>query len=182
MLDLSIDDKKLRAIADEFEASDEDLRKAYNRALGRTASRMRTMARKAIREGLELRSAAVLKARLRLTRQKPHGDLIGGARLWIGENDMPLRYFKGRMTKTASGVSVAGRSVTGAFIGTGANGATMPFVRKGKGRLPIEAVSVEVQDDVDDILERDVYPEIVEYFFNTFRAEVRARTIYNVGG
>ena len=182
MLDLSIDDKKLRAIADEFEASDDDLRRAYSRALGRTASRMRTMSRKAIREGLQLRSAAVLKARLRLTRQKPRGDLIGGARLWIGENDMPLRYFKGRMTETASGVTVAGRTVAGAFIGKNTNESTMAFIRKGAGRLPVTEATVEVQDDVDDILEREVYPEIAEYFFNTFRAEVRARTIYNVGG
>lgn len=182
MTALTFDDDELSAIAREFGASEKDLRRAYARALSRTARTMRTRARKALREGLDVRAAAVLKARLRLSKFKPRGTLLGGARLWVGANPLPATAFKGRPRQTAGGVSVGGREFPGAFVGTGKDSGTRQvFRRAGRTRLPIFRETAATQEDVNRILEQGVFDDMSRTFFKNFRAEVRARTIFGVG-
>jgi hypothetical protein len=182
MIGLPIDASELDRIAREFEASEKDLRLAYARALARTARTLRTQARKALREGLDLRSAAILKARLRLAKMRPRGQKIGAARLWVGANDLPATALKGKTRQTATGASVGGRDIDGAFVGTSDTSARqMVFKRSGRTRLPIFRVTVSVQDEITEILERKVFGDMAEAFMKNFRAEVRARTIYQVG-
>lgn len=182
MIALDIDARQLQRIADEFAASDRDLRRAFSRALSRTSRTLRTMARRELRAGLDLRAASFLRARLRLSRFRPRGSGLGAVSLWVGTNDMPATAFKGRPRQTASGATVGGRSFPGAFVGTGqSSGRRVVFRRRGRARLPIQAVTVPVQDEMNEILERQVFAEAGEIMMRNFRAELRARTIYGVG-
>jgi hypothetical protein len=182
MIGFDIDERQLRGIADEFEASEKDLRRAFSRALSRTSTRLRTQARKHLREGLNLRAAAVLKARLRLARYRPRGSGMGAARLWVGTNDLPASAFKGTPRETATGARVGGRSFEGAFVGRGSDsGKRLVFRRRGRARLPVAQETVPVQDEMDQVLERQVFTEVDELMARNFRAELRARTIYKVG-
>lgn len=191
MIALDIDSDQLQRIADEFGASEKDLRLAFSRALSRTSRTLRMMARKYLREGLELRAASVLKARLRLARYRAKGSGMGAARLWVGANDLPATAFKGKPRQTSRGVRVGGRTFDGAFVGTGRDsGKQMVFKRingpqKRRGpkgsELPISAVTVPVQEEVNDIIDRQVFQESQDLIMTNFRAELRGRTIYRVG-
>lgn len=180
MIELKADAAALRRIADQFGASEQDLRKAYSRALSKTSRALRTQARKDLRQGLKLRAAAVLNARLQIKRIKASKRGLGGAMLWAGTNDMAATAFKGRPRQGATGASVGDKSFKGAFVGTGqGSGAALVFRRRGKDRLPIYAETAPIVDDADPILE-DVFNRASEIFFANFRREVRAATIYNV--
>ena len=182
MLQFDIDASEMRRIADEFAASEKDLRLAFSRALSRTSRALRAQARKDLREGLGLRAASVLKARLVLQRYRPRGSGLGAARLWVGANDMPATYFKGRPRETSSGARVGAHSFPGAFVGRGArSGKRVVFKRTGRDRLPIRAETVPVQEDVNAILDRQVFDQVSDLMARNFRAEIRARTIYKVG-
>ena len=180
MMELQIDEAQMRSIADKLGASEEDIKRAHSRALSKTSRALRTQARKALREGLKLRAAAVLNARLKLVRFRPRGRSLGGALLWTGTNDLPARAFKGKPRQTATGAGIGGRSFKGAFVGTGQNSdAKIIFRRKGKARLPVYAETVSIVEEAEPILE-DVYRDVAAIFFKNFKSEIRARTIYNV--
>jgi hypothetical protein len=180
VIELQIDERQLQAIADEFAASEKDLRRAFSRALSRTTRRLRTQARKDLRQGLGLRAAAVLRARLRLKRFRPRGSGMGGAALWVGTNDMPATAFKGTPRETPGGARVGGREFPGAFVGRGQDsGKRVVFRRRGRGRLPIYAETVPIDDEADPIV-AEVYDQAIDTLMRNFRAEVRARTIYGV--
>ena len=182
MIRLDIQAREFQAIAREFDASERDLRAAFSRALGRTSRTMQTQARKALREGLDLRAASILRTRMRLRRFRPRGADLGAAQLWVGLNDLPATAFKGTPRATASGVSVGGRSFDGAFIGRGqGSGSRIVFQRRGRERLPIRVVTAPIKEAADAILDRQVYAEAMDVMMRNFRAEVRARTIYGVG-
>lgn len=182
MIWLGFDNAEVQRVADEFGASEKDLRRAYSRALSRTARAMRTKTRKALREGLDLRAAAILKARLRLQRYKAKGRNMGAARVWVGSNDLPATAFKGKPRQTATGVSVGKKVFEDAFVGTSQTSAKqMVFKRKGRARLPIFRETAPVESEVAEILESKVFDEMSETFMRNFVAEVRARTIYGVG-
>jgi hypothetical protein len=175
MIGVEVDASEIRRIASEFAATEEQLRAAWRRAKTRTASRMRTKARQALRQGLGLRSAAILRARLRLRNARD------SAELWVGLNDVPATAIKGRPRQGASGVSVGERDFPGAFIGRGRDSRSrMVFKRTGRARLPIYAVTTPIKDDGDRVLEGEVMNDMVDTLMRNFVAEVRARTIYGV--
>lgn len=169
MIGIQIDGSELQRIAAEFGASEAQVRAAWRRAKSRTASRLRTQARKALRQELGLRSAAVLRARLRLRNTRD------GASLWVGLNNMRASSFKGRVRAGASGVSVAGQTFGGAFLARG-----QVFRRVGSRRLPIEVQTVPIKDEGDAVLEGEVMRDAVDTLMRNFAAEIRARTIYGV--
>lgn len=174
MIGVEIDPGELQRIGREFAASEKELRAAWRRAKSRTARRLRTQARKALRENLSLRSAAILRARLRLRNTRDD------ASLWVGLNNLPVTAFKGRPRQTASGVSVGGREFPGAFVGRGGGGNRLVFRRVGRSRLPIEVETVPIKDAGDDTLEAEVMRDAADALIRNFAAEVRARTIYKV--
>lgn len=182
MLKLDIDAAEMRRIADDLGASEKDLRLAFSRALSRTSRTLRAQARKNLREGLDLRAASVLKARLALKRYRPRGSGLGAARLWVGANDMPAHYFKGTPRRTQGGARVGSRSFPDAFVARAQGAGTrMVFKRVGRERLPIRKETVSVQKEVNEVLDEEVFDQINDLLLQNFRAEIRARTIYKVG-
>lgn len=157
MIGIQIDARDLQRISGEFAATEPQVRAAWRRAKGRTARRLRTQARKALRQGLNLRAAAVLRARLRLRNTRD------GASLWVGLND------------------VRASDVRGAKITSrGFRFNRQMFERVGDGRLPIRVQTVPIKDEGDAILEREVINDAAETLMRNFVAELRARTIYQV--
>jgi len=170
MIGITIDAADLQRIAAEFAATEPQIRAAWRRAKSRTASRLRTEARKALRQNLGLRAASVLKARLRLR------NMRDSASLWVGLNNLRASAFKGRAKAGAGGVSVGARSFAGAFVARG-----QIFRRVGRSRLPIEVQTVPIKDVGDATLEAEVMEMAADTLLRNFTAELRARTIYNVG-
>lgn len=191
MIELKADAAALRRIADQFGASEQDLRKAYSRALGKTSRALRTQARKDLRQGLKLRAAAVLNARLQIKRIKASKRGLGGAMLWAGTNDMAATSFKGRPRQGATGASVGDMQFPGAFVARGTGKKRKPgdyvepdrplmvFRRFTKKSNPIYAETGPISEDADPIL-IDVFVKASDIFFKNFTREVRAATIYNV--
>ncbi len=181
MIALNIDASDLRRAAVDLNASQKDMRMAFSRALSRTATSLRTSARKELRQGLGLRAAAELRARLRLTRQRGRGNDLGGARLWIGKNDMAAISFKGTPRQALVGAVMGALNFPGAFVGHGqGSGRKIVFRRRGRGRLPIYAETVPIDEEATQIVD-DVFDDAAERFFKNFIAEMRARTIYGAG-
>ncbi|NSY36870.1 phage tail protein [Leisingera sp. ANG59] len=180
MLAFDFDARELKRIADEFEASEKDLRFAYSRALRRTAQTMKTRARKGLRTELELRTAAELRKRLQGFRFK-RGKELGEVRMWFGLNDMRVSKFKGRPARTGSGARYGQQDFSGGFIGRNRAGKRTVFKRETADRVSAREVKMPIEDKAQIYIEDEVFDEIEEVFFKNFRAEVRARTIYGVG-
>ncbi|ATI41947.1 hypothetical protein CBW24_07980 [Pacificitalea manganoxidans] len=182
MIELDLDPGQLRRIGAEFGASEQDLRRAFARALSRTARSLRSQARQALRQGLGLRAASVLKARLKLDRLRAQGNRMGAAQLWVGTNDLRADAFKGKPRRGAGGAQVGGHSWPAGFVARGAgSGKVMVFERRGRARLPIEVATEPVHEEMVEILDRQVFAEARQLVMKNFRAEVKTRTIYKVG-
>ncbi len=180
MLDFSFNVSEIKRIADEFGASERDLRFAYSRALRRTAQTMKARARKGLREELDLRTAGELRRRLHGFRFKK-GSGLGEVRMWFGLNDMKVSAFKGRPRKTAAGASYGNQSFDGAFVARNRKG-KRTVMRRVSGRAwPIREEVMPIQDKAQIFVEDEIFDQIEEVFFRHFLAEVRARTIYQVG-
>jgi len=181
MIGLHVDVADLTALGAEFGASEAQIRAAANRALGRTVRAVRTRARTSLRLQMGLAAAKYLKRRISAVRARGAGGL-GTAEVWIGRNDMLPEAFRGRPRQGARGVTVRGDLFEGAFLARDTNGVVRVFERVGRARLPIERVTVPVGDEMSEILEDQVFDEVAGIFWKNFRAELRARTIYGVGG
>lgn len=180
MLHFDFDTSDLRRIADEFGASEKQLTMAYSRALRRTASRMKTQARKGLRERLDLRSAAELRRRMHGFRFQ-RGEGLGSVRMWFGLNDLRASSFKGRPKRTARGAAIGAREVEGGFVGRNRKGSRTVMRRTGPKRYPIAEATLGIDDAAQTFVEDEVFDEIDDVFWRNFRAEIRARTIYEVG-
>ncbi|MGX9855780.1 phage tail protein [Limimaricola variabilis] len=182
MLHFDFDASDLRRIADEFGATEKQLKLAYGRALRRTASRLKTQSRKGLRERLDLRSAAELRRRMhgfRFSRDKGAG--LGGVRMWFGLNDLRASAFKGRPKRTARGAEMAGREVPSGFVARNRKGKRTIMRRTTPKRYPIAEATLGIEDEAQTFIEDEVLDEVEDVFFRNFRAEIRARTIYEVG-
>ncbi len=180
MLAFDFDASELKAIADEFGASEKDRRHAYSRALRRTAQNMKTRARKGLRTELELRTAAELRKRLQGFRFK-RGKGMGQVSMWFGLNDMRVSAFKGRAARTGAGASFGGQDFPGAFVGSNSKGRPTVMRRATQRAFPIREERMPIEDKAQIFVEDQVFDEIEEVFFKNFRAEVRSRTLYKVG-
>ncbi|AUQ54512.1 phage tail protein [Phaeobacter inhibens] len=180
VLSFDFDARELAKVAEEFGASEKDLQFAYSRALRRTAQTMKTRARKGLRTELELRTAAELRKRLQGFRFS-RGKGLGEVRMWFGLNNMRVSAFKGRALRTGSGASYAGQQFAGAFIAKNSKGRPTVMRRATQRAYPIKEERMPIEDKAQLFIEDQVFDEIEEVFFKNFRAEIRARTIYNVG-
>lgn len=181
MLQFDIDEGELQSIVRELGATKDQVRKAWSRALQRTAGTLRSMASKQIRTDLGLRTAGAIRRRIKLRRGRGR-DNMSNVRLWFGLNDMPALAFKGRLRQTSSGVEFRGTTFDQAFLarGRGASRRTM-FRRRGSGRLPIHAVTVPVGDDMQRVIEDNLFSQLPDILMQHFMRDLRARVEHGVG-
>lgn len=180
MLYFDIDADDLKAVADELGASQQQIQKAFNRALNRTAGTLRKMSSKGLQGELQLRNAKAIRKRLKTIKLK-RGKGMDEVRLWFGSNDLAISAFKGSPKKTRTGASFRGHDFPGAFVAKGRSGKRTILKRVGSERLPVTEQTLPVKDQMDVFVEDEIFAAVPEIFFKHFRADLRARTIYGVG-
>lgn len=176
-LELGLSD--IERVISELGATPEQVRFATTRALRRTASALRTRSMKAAKETLQLRRAAAFRRRLKDLRLRMHksGGEVG---VWVGLNDLAVSALKGRMKEYAGGATFRSMEFEGAFVATH-KGRRSIFRRKGKRRFPIVEQTYPIKDQMDVVLEDDVFPDAIEIFMRNFASDLRARTVFGVG-
>lgn len=185
MLHFDIDSEQLDKISDELGASDKQVALAFNRAIKRTVMTLSKMARKGLKDELQLRNLKAIRRRLKTLQAKrsfKKGTGLDEVRLWFGANNLPISAFKGSPKKTARGAEFRGKKFDGAFIGKGKSGKRTIFKRKGKAKLPIIEQTMPVKDEIDVFVEDEIFVNLEQIFFKHFKSDLRARTIYGVGG
>jgi hypothetical protein len=180
MIHFDIEWDELKRIGAELDASERQIKYALSQALKRTASKLRTLSARGLRDELELKRLNALRKRLKTIKLRK--GKIEGVQLWYGLNDMPVSWFKGTPTKTASGASFRGHDFPGAFVARSnyARGLTI-FKRVGKSRLHIEEQLLPVQDKADVYVEDKVFVLVETIFWPLFMRELHARVKYQIG-
>lgn len=181
MIHFEIEWDDLRRIGDELGASEKQIKFALTRSLARTASKLRTLSARGLRDELELKRLNALRKRLKSIKLRKGS--IEGVQLWYGLNDMPVSWFKGKPTQTPAGAKFRGVDFPGAFVAKSrySRGLTI-FKRKGKSRLHIEEQLMPVQDAADVFIEDKIFVQVEAIFWPLFRREIEARVKYKIGG
>ena len=180
MLTLDLDHAALEKIADEYAASTKQINASGNRAARRTAGAIRRLASTGLKSGLGLKNATALRRRVREFRvTKNRGD--ASFKIWAGGYDLPVSAFRGRPVKIPGGIKIGDQVIHGGFFAKiGSKRKIM--VRYGPGAGQIAEATMPVADRMITYLEDNVFVDAGEIFLKNFLAEIRARTIYGVGG
>lgn len=181
-LDFYIEFADLYKIGEELMASEKQIGLALWRAMKRTQTAIRAKARKELTKTLGLRRAKEIRNRLKRTR-------VSGSRskqqcgVWVGLNDMPSYWFKGKPKQTAKGVSFHGMHFPGAFVSPSRKtpGKYRIRKRKGKDRFPTEEVLMPVSGKMLDYLDILVDQDGEKLFWDNFKRDLKARVKYNIG-
>lgn len=180
MIHFDIEWNDLLRIADELGASEKQIKLALARALKRTASKLRTLSARGLRDELELKRLNALRKRLKSV--KLRGG-VEGVKLWYGLNDMPVSWFKGKPTQNKDGATFRNVNFPGAFVASSryTKGKTI-FKRTGKSRLHIEEQLMPVKDKADVFVEDRIFVQVEAIFWPLFKREIEARVKYKIGG
>lgn len=144
---------------------------AAARALRKTANWLRTHSSREISKELRITQSPIRHRYRVFTRGK--GNEI---KLWIGLDPIAV-HFLGTPKEVPGGVRVGHRFYEDAFIGQPKNGQPMVFRRKGRERLPVEAVKESWDGPATTVLERwekraierfaDLFEHEAEYVFKS---------------
>lgn len=180
MLHFDIDFRQLTAAGQELNATPKQVQLALSRALSRTASALRTMSARGLKNELELRRLGALRKRLKSIRLRSQVD---GVTLWYGLNDMPVSWFKGTPKKTAAGASFRGQNFPGAFVAKSGYARTKTVMKRtGKKRLHIEEQLLPIEDKSAVFIEDQIFDKLESIFWPIFTRDLQARVKYNIGG
>lgn len=181
MIYFDIDWKELHRIGDTLGASEKQIKYALSRALRRTASALRVLSSKGLKNELGLLRVNALRKRLKTIKLTKRSGIVG-VQLWYGLNDMPVSWFKGKPTQTATGASFRGVDFPGSFVANSnyAHKKTI-FKRKGKSRLSIEEQLLPVKNKADVFVEDEIFVHVETIFWPLFKRELAARVKYNIG-
>lgn len=176
-LDLRAEDIK-RAIVS-LGATEEQARKALNSTLGKMASWVRTRSLRAISSETKIQQK-VLRSRLKTFRMQAalsHITSDGSAKVWFGLNPVPWARLSPKGSRKGGVTAAGGRHDPHAFIAT-LHGRPQVLRRVGKGRVPLEVVTADIESDANKFIEKFVLAsaEFEKQFFLTFERELRWRT------
>lgn len=187
-LNFDIDLKQLREAGAELQASEKQIVFALNRALRRTASTLRTMSARGLKNELQLRTLAMLRKRLKSLKVRSGMNSLGGGKategvqLWYGLNEMPASWFKGRARKTSAGASKRGHEVPGGFIRHSRfQGRQTIFKREGAARLPITEQNLPIEDKATVYIEDNIFDQTEDIFWRHFMRDLRSRVSFSIG-
>lgn len=174
-----VDTDDLKRVASDLGATDKQVRYAFNYARKRTATTLRTMAARGLKDELQLRTVTLLRKRLKSVKLRSSDD---GLALWFGLNDMPVSWFKGTPKRTAGGATARGHEFAGAFVAKSTfKGRRTVFKRKGKGRLPIEEQNLPVSDQAQVFIEDRIFVQTEQLFWKYFQRDLDARVRFKIG-
>lgn len=179
-LHFDFDLSELRAAGGELQASEAQIRGAMWRAMGRTATTLRTMSSRGLRNELELRTINLLRKRMKSLRIRKGKD--GGFSLWYGLNDMPASWFKGTPKQTEDGATHRGQTVKDGFVArSDFRGRKTIFKRKGSARLPIEEQNLPIGDKATVFIEDEIFDQTEQIFWRHFMRDLKSRVKYEIG-
>lgn len=175
-----IDADGLENLVAELAATEKQVKFALSRALARTATTLRTMSARYLRDSLELRTINLLRNRLKSLRLRATGG--DGMALWFGLNDMPASWFKGTPKQGKGGASFRGQDFPGAFVGRSKfkNRKTI-MKRVGKARLPVVEQQLPIGDKAQVTIEDEIFDKTEAIFWQHFERDLRARVAHGVG-
>lgn len=176
--DLEVDISGLTDVGTEIGATGKQVKFALWRAIRRTVSRLRMMAAKGLNSKLRLRRVNLLRKRLKSIRISKGVD---GYSIWIGLNDMPVSWFKGRPEQTKAGVRFRGHDFPGAFVRRSEDGRLTVLKRKGKSRLPVAEQLLPVYDRARTYIEDEVFVDVEDMIFREFMRDLSVRVKYGIG-
>ena len=162
-IDLSDETDVSSAIA----ATTEQLERAAQRAMTKTAQWLRTHSLRELGQELGVKQEP-LRKRFKVFPQRGKGEV----RFWVGLDPIGVHRL-GNPEVTATGVKVKRRDYDGAFIAPMKSSEKLVFRRKGKERLPLEKVEQDINDEAVSVIERWERRVFVR-FKQLFEQEARA--------
>ena len=172
---------QLRAIGDELQASEKQIKLALSAALRRTATTLRTLSARGLASELELRTIGLLRKRLKTLKLRMSGN-GEGVQLWYGLNEMPVSWFKGKPKQDYRGAWKRDFYFAGAFVAKSKfKGRDTILKRTGKRRLHIEEETIMVEDRAIVFVEDKIFDQTEEILWKNFRRELTARVKYSIG-
>lgn len=184
MLHFDLDWRELLHVGDELQASEKQVMFALGRAMRRTEATLRRMSSRGLVKVLQLRSAGILRKRLKSIRMRMSSPTARdqGMSLWYGLNDLPVSSFKGRPRETKDGASFQGQEYDGAFVGRSkVKGKQTIFKRVRETRLPVAEQLHPIEDKAKVFIEDEVFDQVLEVFWQHFQRDLRARVKYKLG-
>lgn len=175
-LSVDIDGESIRALANAFEATDAQVEAAMRSTYAKMGRWLRARAMRGLSSKLRIRQK-ILRARVKTFRLQ--GGIVdggAGAKVWFGLRPISLMRLNAR--ESGKGVRAdGGRYIEGAFIAT-LNGRPQVLRRTGPGRLPIEVVGADIDDEATVYIEDDLIgtAEFDSQFFKFLEHEIRWRT------
>lgn len=181
MLHFDIDWQDLLRIGEDLQASDKQIKFAMSRALRRTEASLRKLSSKGLPPLLGLRTASVLRKRLKSIKMRA-GAGEAGVTLWYGLNPLPVSSFKGTVKQDDGGALQRDFYFEDAFVAkSGKKGRNTIFKRKGKERLPIVEQTITIEDKAFVYIEDEIFDQVIEIFWGHFQRDLRARVKYQIG-
>jgi len=177
LFDIDLDD--LTYIQDAVGATEEQLIASYNRALKRTAVTIRKLARKHLKDELQLKNVKALRSRLKDYVIKQHG--LTELKLWYGLNALPVSAFKGRMSQGSAGASFAPagpsgrRHYKGSFVARMRNGKRSIWRRLSADRNHLTEERVDVHKGLQESVEDEVFDQLPDIFLAHLETDLKGR-------
>lgn len=181
-----IDSSQLEGIQRQLGATTREVKKAFNRALKRTAVTMNKLSGDLINHHVSLRQKKSIKKRFNQFRVTKDG--FDGLKLWFGLNPLPISFLAGRISKkgakknptgaifTSKSQSIGRREYDGSFVAVrGKNKYRSVFSRVGKGRWNIEEKTIEIDDALLVKIEDEIFVKLPDVFWNHFKSDLRGR-------
>jgi hypothetical protein len=180
MLHFEVDAAGLEQLVLDLGATELQVKLAMHRALNRTATTLRAMATRRMKDELALRTINLLRRRMKSLKLRATG--ADGFGLWFGLNDMPASWFKGTPKQGAAGVSFRGQDFPGGFVAKSKfKGRKTVFKRNGPGRLHITEQNLAMSDKMQVIIEDDIFVQTEQVFWKHFVRDLSARVKYKLG-
>jgi hypothetical protein len=188
LLHFEINADGMQQIITDLQATEKQVKFALWRALSRTATTLRTLSARKLKDELQLRTINMLRKRLKQLRLRVSGG--DGVTLWFGINDLPVSWFKGTPKQSTEGASFRGQNYKGAFVarftskskgGSAPPGRKTIFRREGKGRLHIIEQGLPISDRAQVIIEDDIFVRTEALIWKNFERELTARVKFNIG-
>ena len=185
-LNFDIDPQEIKAIQKILGANEEQVRKAHNRALSRTAVTMKSLGTKLVRDEMKVKSLKALRQRFQTFRvSSKNKKQLDELRLWFGLNDVRLSDLKGRIARIGSKKKPKGAKFTPAGSGdvttyddafvAKVRGRRSIWARKGKRRYPIGEKKVAINDRTQVLIEDEVFSQLPEVYLKHFETDLKGR-------
>lgn len=181
VLHFEIDATGMQQLVMDLQATEKQVKFALHRALNRTATALRTMAARKLKDEMALRTINMLRKRLKSLKLRVTGG--DGMQLWFGLNDMPVSWFKGTPKQGGDGASFRGQQFKGGFVAKSKvkGGRKTIFKREGKGRLHIIEQGLAISDRAQVVIEDQIFVQTEQIFWKNFERDLTARVKYSLG-